>query len=91
MCRRASSASKSGLSRATRHADAFQQIGNEAFGLADEREREMFAVNLLMRIFAGEALRLLQRLLRFLGELFRLHGANLTQRRQDAKMGNNTD
>ncbi len=71
-----------------RHTDAFQQIGNEAVALADEREREMFAVDFLMRIIAGEALRLRQRLLRFLGQLFRLHDANLTQRRQDAKMGN---
>ena len=73
MWRRASSASKSGLSRATRHADAFEQIGNEAFGLADEREREMLAVNFLMRIFAREALRLLQGFLRFLGQFLRLH------------------
>ena len=56
-----------------RHADAFEQIGNEAFGLADEREREMFAVDFLMRQFAGEPLRLLQGLLRFEGEFLRLH------------------
>ncbi len=46
-----------------RHADAFQQVGNEAFGLADEGEREVFAVDFLMRMFAREALRLLQRFL----------------------------
>ena len=49
----------------------------------------MFAVHFLMRHFAREALRLLQRLLRFEGQFFRLHnGANLTQRRQDAKTRN---
>ena len=56
-----------------RHADAFQQVGDQAFGLADERQREMFAVNFLMRQFAREALRLRQRLLRFLGQFLRLH------------------
>ena len=55
-----------------RHADALQQIGHEALGLAEQREQQMLAVNFLMRIFAREALRLLQRLLRFLGELVRV-------------------
>ncbi len=45
------------------HADAFEQVGDEAFGLADEGEREMFAVDFLVGIFAGDALGLLQRLL----------------------------
>ena len=55
-----------------------------------QREREMFAVNFLVRIFAGEPLRLLQGLLRFEGELFRLHKPrlNLTQRCGDAKTRN---
>ena len=56
-----------------RHADAFEQIGNETFGLADQRERQVFAVNFLMRMFARDALRFLQRLLRFLGQFLRLH------------------
>ena len=56
-----------------RDADAFQQIGDEAVGLADEGERQMFAVHFLMRMVAREALRRLQSFLRFLGEFFRLH------------------
>ena len=66
-----------------------QQVGNEAFALADERQREMFAVHFLVRQFARQPLRLLQRLLRFLGQFLRLHNcANLAQRRQDAKARN---
>jgi hypothetical protein len=38
--------------------------------------------------FAREVLRVLQRFLRFLGQLVELHDANLTQRRNGAKLGN---
>ena len=62
--------------------------GHEAFGLAEQRKHQMLAVHFLMRMFAREALRVLQRLLRFLGQLVELHGVNLTQRRHGAKMGN---
>jgi hypothetical protein len=41
-----------------------------------------------VRHFAREALCLRQRFLRFKGQFLRLHDANLTQRRQDAKARN---
>ena len=62
-----------------RHADARQQFRHEAFVLVDEREQQMLAIHLLMRMFAGDALRVLQRLLRFLGQLVELHDGNLAQ------------
>ena len=55
------------------HADAFEQVGDEALGLANEREGEVFAVNFLVRVFARDALCVLQSFLRFLGHLVRLH------------------
>ena len=56
-----------------RHADAGQQFRHEAFGLAEQGEQQMLAVHLLMRMFPGDTLRTLQRLLRFLGQLVELH------------------
>jgi hypothetical protein len=47
----------------------------------------MLAVHLLMRMFAREALRVRERLLRFERELVELHDASLTQRRKGAKIG----
>ena len=55
-----------------RHADARQQFRHEAFVLADQREQQMLAVHFLMRMFARDALRLLQRLLRFHGSACRV-------------------
>ena len=45
------------------HADFFQQIGDETFRLANQRQQQMFAINFLMRKFPGDALRPLYRLL----------------------------
>lgn len=68
--------------------DAREQFWNKTFLLAEQGKQEMLAINLLMRLFPCEALRLPQHLLRFLGELVELRGRNLTQRLQGAKMGN---
>ena len=42
------------------HTDAFQQVGDETLSLVNEGEGEMFAVNFLVRMLAGEALRRLR-------------------------------
>lgn len=71
-----------------RHADASQQFRHEAFGLAEQGEQQMLAVHFLMRVFTRDALRVLQCLLRFLGQPVELHEWILTQRRNGAKLGN---
>ena len=65
-----------------RHADPFEQIGNKTVCLAHQRQHEVFAVHLLMGIFARDLLSVLQGFLRFLCKFFRLHAPNLAQNRK---------
>ena len=55
------------------HADLLQQIRDEAVGLADQGQQQMLAIHLLMRIPMRDALRFLQRFLRFNGKPVQLH------------------
>ena len=55
------------------HPDLLQQIGDQAFRLADHGQQQMLSINLLMRIILRDALRLLQRFLRFNGQAVQLH------------------
>ena len=49
-----------GLQAVGRHADFLEQFGHQAFGLADKREQQMFAIQFLVRMFPGQTLRVLQ-------------------------------
>src|SRR5262249_28684273 len=59
-----------------RNPDALQQIRNQAVLLADERKHQVFAIDLLMRKTVRDALRLVESLLGFNGQLVHLHTLN---------------
>ena len=64
-----------------RHANFLEQFGHQAFGLADECQQQMFAIQFLVRMFPGQPLRVLQRFRRFLRQLVELHKKQFIQLR----------
>ena len=65
--------------RGRRRAELLEQRPDESFGLFEQRQQEMLAIDLLVRIPAGDGLRGLQGFLRLDGESIHLHG--LTDKR----------
>ena len=73
------------------HADFFEQVRNEAVGLANQRQEEVFAVHFLMGVTMGDSLSFLQRLLGFNGKTFQIHSFDIGATGGSVKYGPNNE